>query len=86
MAGTSREVLYLDDLLQTPPGVFEGLHGEPGVRVVAHVEAQDLFVKLRQLVEVNLSRTQGRLELVMGLTQRLTTTQGVDRAQDTGYT
>ena len=85
MAETAREVLYLDDLLQTLPGVLEGLHGEPGVGVDAHVEAEDLLVQLRQLVEVNLSRTQGRLELFMGLTQRLTTTQGEieHKTQDT---
>lgn len=63
--------MYPDDLLQTLPRVLEGLHGEPGVGVDADVKAHDLLVQLSQLVKVHLCGTEGRLELVMGLTQRL---------------
>lgn len=46
---------YLNDLLQVPPGLLQGLHGEPGVRVGHHLVALDLLVQLSQLVEVGLS-------------------------------
>lgn len=45
---------HLDDLLQVPPGLLQGLHGEPGVGVGGHAEAFDLAVELGQLVEVGL--------------------------------
>ncbi len=66
-----RRATYPDDLLQTLPCVLESSHCEPGVRVDAHVEAHDLFVKLGQLVEVCLGRAKGHLELVVGLPQSL---------------
>ena len=46
-------VSFLDDLLKVPPGVLQCLHGEPGVRVLAHVEALDLLVKLGQGLKVD---------------------------------
>lgn len=51
-------ITHLNDLLQVLPGIFQGLHGEPGVRVGAHVETLDLFVQLGQLVEVGLRRAE----------------------------
>lgn len=60
---------YLDDLLQVPPGLLQSLHGEPGVGVRHHMVALDLAVELGQLVEVSLSRAQGRAERVVGFTQ-----------------
>ena len=48
-------VSFLDDLLEVPPGVFQCLHGEPGVGVLANVEALDLLVKLGQGLKVDAS-------------------------------
>lgn len=60
----------LDILLQVPPGLLQGLHGEPGVRVGYDLVALDLLVQLRQLVEVGLSRAQRGAEGLVGFTQR----------------
>jgi len=64
-------VPLLDDLLQVPPGVFERLHGEPGVWVRSHVVALDLPVQGGQSFEVGLGGAQGSLELVVGLSEGL---------------
>ena len=61
---------YLDDLLQVPPGLLQGLHGEPGVGVGHHLVALDLLVQLGQLAEVGLRRAQGGAEGIVGLAQR----------------
>lgn len=45
----------LDDLLQVPPGLLQGLHGEPGVGIGHHLVALDLLVQFCQLVKVCLS-------------------------------
>lgn len=45
----------LDDLLQVPPGLLQGLHGEPGVGIGHHLVALDLLVQFCQLVKVGLS-------------------------------
>lgn len=50
--------MYLDDFLQVPPGLVQGLHGEPGVGIGDHMEALDLPVQLRQMVEVSLGRAE----------------------------
>lgn len=68
---------HLDDLLQVPPGLLQGLHGEPGVGVGGHAEALDLAVQLGQLVEVGLGRAERGAEGVVGLTQGLDLFQGV---------
>jgi len=68
---STNEHIYLDDLLEVVPCVVQGLHGEPGVGVRTHVEALDLAVEGRQLVEVLLGRLQRRLELLVVLTQVL---------------
>lgn len=67
----------LDDLLQVPPGLLQGLHGEPGVGVGRHLVALDLLVQLGQLVEVGLGRAQRRAERLVGLAQRPDLLQGV---------
>ena len=62
---------YPDDLLQVAPRVFQGVHGEPRVRVETHVEALDLLVELRQLVEIHFRSCKRGLELLVGLAQSL---------------
>ena len=59
-----------DDHLEVLPGVDQGLHGEPGVGVSAHVEALDLLVQLGQRVKVGVCRGQAGLELGVRLAQR----------------
>ncbi len=46
-------VSFLDDLLEVSPGVFQSLHGEPGVGVLANVKALDPLVKLSQRLKVD---------------------------------
>ena len=55
-------VSFLDDLLEVPPGVFQCLHGEPSVGVLANVEALDLLVKLGQGLKVDASGWKRSLE------------------------
>lgn len=62
---------HLDDLLEVPPGLLQGVHGEPGVGVGSHLKGLDLFVQGCQLVEVSQGGAQGCLELVVGLPQGL---------------
>ena len=64
-------ITLLDDLLQVAPGIFESLHGEPGVRVLSDVEAFDLLVQLGEGLEVDAGGRERGLELVVSLAQRL---------------
>ena len=56
--------------MQVLPGLLEGLHGKPSVRIGADSEGLDLLVKGFQLVEVFLSSGETNLELRVSLAQR----------------
>lgn len=44
LKGLAHQV-HLNDLLQVPPGLLQGFHGEPGVGVGGHAETLDLAVQ-----------------------------------------
>ena len=56
-------VAFRDDLLQVAPRVLQRLHGEPGVRIGAHLEALDVSIQRRQRLKVHLRRRQRSLLL-----------------------
>ena len=72
---------HLDDFLEVPPGLLQGVHGEPGVGVGSHLKGLYLLVQGRQLVEVGQGGAKGRLELVVGLPQGLADQQKRSRSK-----
>lgn len=70
-------MVFTNNLLEIPPGVFQGLHGKPGVGVGAHIEGLDLLVQCGQGFEVSLGGGQGGLELGVRLPQCTNLLDGV---------